>query len=58
MSLEGCACMDFAERQLPCNHMYALALHLRERLPLTRSEYRSARAAGRDLVFEFPPGDE
>ena len=58
VSLEACACMDFVERQLPCKHIYALALCLRERLPLTRAEYRSARASGKDLVFEFPAGDE
>ena len=51
--LDHCDCMDFSDRRLPCKHVYAAALAAGIGLPLSHSEYESAREKGLEIVFEF-----
>lgn len=37
---DGCSCMDFKKRGIPCKHMYALALHLCDGLPMASDPYK------------------
>lgn len=38
-SLESCSCPDFKERQLPCKHIYYLALSRKIEINVTHSDY-------------------
>ena len=53
VTLEACDCGDFGDRQLPCKHIYAVALETGLILSLGRSEYLVARRQGLERVFEF-----
>lgn len=51
--LARCDCPDFAERRLPCKHIYALALSDGIDLPVAASEYHQARLEGKELLFRY-----
>ena len=53
VTLSACECGDYRDRRLPCKHIYAAALANGIGLPVSRSEYVSARSQGRENVFRF-----
>ena len=53
VSLSGCDCLDFRERNLPCKHIYVAALCSEIALSLTFDEYSSAQKAGATIIFDF-----
>jgi predicted nucleic acid-binding Zn finger protein len=54
VSLNHCGCPDFADRTLPCKHIYAAALASRISLPFSEADFEAARKQGLEIVFEFP----
>jgi len=52
-ALDDCSCPDFGERQLPCKHIYAIAILERLAIALSWGEYEVARQRGQPIVFEF-----
>ncbi|MDD5008188.1 MAG: SWIM zinc finger domain-containing protein [Syntrophorhabdaceae bacterium] len=53
VTLSECECEDFLDRQLPCKHIYAVALACGLELPLTETDVANAKSRGRDYVFKF-----
>lgn len=53
VTLHDCECMDFADRRLPCKHLYAAAIAAGAEVPLGRTEYREARRNGLEVVFDY-----
>lgn len=53
VALDFCACMDFADRNLPCKHIYTLAIELDIPLPFTPDQYLLAKSQGVENVFMF-----
>lgn len=53
VTLSGCECGDFLDRHLPCKHIYAAALTNGASLPLSRSDFVSAKSQGLENVFRF-----
>jgi hypothetical protein len=52
-SLEHCHCPDFAERRLPCKHMYGVATLSGIALPLSPERYAETVARGEELFFHL-----
>ena len=50
-SLERCGCPDFDDRNLPCKHIYAVALLSEISLPLAVTAYFSATERDQELFF-------
>lgn len=53
VSLDSCDCADFSKRKLPCKHIYAAALASKIFLPLSKTEFETARQQGLEMVFQF-----
>jgi hypothetical protein len=53
-ALDDCSCPDFEERQLPCKHVYTIAVLQGLAIALSRGEYEAARRLGQEIVFGFP----
>ena len=51
VSLSQCTCPDFAERKLPCKHIYSVAIAGGIALPLALSDYRETVERGEVLFF-------
>src|SRR5262249_16137847 len=56
VALDGCECMDFLDRKLPCKHIYSVALASQITLPFTEPEFQIARKQGLEIVFQFETG--
>jgi len=54
VQLSDCTCPDFSERQLPCKHIYAVALTSGIPLPFDYDSYQIAHREGLKIVFQFP----
>ena len=53
VTLEDCQCADYAERGIPCKHIYAVAMFRRLPIDIKRRAYENAREEEREVVFDI-----